>query len=247
MNNAALRNALGDRLGTGAAKSSVARLAATIRSLFRYLEVTEQHAANPAAILRGPKADERLPHWLEVDDVAKLIDSIAGGTEIALRDRAILETLYSTACRVGELVDLADADIAPTSGTVRLRGKGGKERLGVLGKSALRAIEAYQTVRRRIHGEGPALFVSVISGRRLSDRDVRRSLLVNAKCAGFKARITPHTFRHSCATHLMDNGASIRYVQEILGHASLNTTQIYTHTSTRKLVETYEKAHPRAV
>jgi integrase/recombinase XerC len=205
------------------------------------------------ALLRGPRQRRALPHWLEPDEITALLAAPHGGDEAAVRDKALLETLYSTGMRVGELVAVNDADLDPAAGTCLIRGKGRKERLGLLGGPALAALAAYRLRRDAIHGGGApdrGTFLSVRArhrgGRRLTDRDVRRILLRYLVACDLSRKITPHTLRHSFATHLVQAGADIRSVQELLGHASLSTTAIYTHLSLDALREVYRKAHPRA-
>ena len=248
-----LRAFAADRAGQGA-RASVARTVATLRSFGAFLVRSERLSASPATMLRGPRADRKLPHYLERDDVARLLAAPAGDDERACRDRALLEVLYSTGMRVSELVGLDDPDLDLIGGMCKARGKGRKERLCLLGAPAVRAVEAYRRVRITVHGVGTptrGLFLSIRAlrrkgGRRLLDRDVRRILERHLITAGLSTVTTPHTLRHSFATHLVQAGADIRSVQELLGHASLNTTQIYTHLTIGALREVYQKAHPRA-
>jgi integrase/recombinase XerC len=249
-----LRAYIADRAGAELAASSVARTVATVRSFGRFLATTERVGGNPAALLRAPRQGRALPHYLETEEVERLLAAPEGDDETVCRDRAILETLYSTGMRVGELVGLDDRDVDLIGGVARARGKGRKERLAPLGLPAIRALEAYRARRDAAHGRGEAargVFLSVKAGkkgggRRLSDRDVRRILERHLVAAGLSTKTTPHTLRHSFATHLLRAGADIRAVQELLGHASLNTTQIYTHLSVEALRQVYLKAHPRA-
>ena len=198
----------------------------------------------------------KLPHYLETHDLEALLAAPQGDDESALRDRAILETLYSTGMRVSELVGMNDRDLDLIGGIVRVRGKGRKERLAPVGMPAVRAIEAYRVARDAKHGRDTAERGTFLSsakakrggggGRRISDVDVRRRLAHHLAAAGLSSRTTPHTLRHSFATHLLRAGADIRVVQELLGHRSLNTTQIYTHLTIEALRQVYRKAHPRA-
>lgn len=256
-----LRRWLADRAGGdgGTAAPSAATLArsvAALRAFGKFLATTERLPANPAALLRSPKVRRKLPHYLETHELESLLAAPQGDDETALRDRAILETLYSTGMRVSELVGMNDRDIDLIGGIVRVRGKGRKERLAPVGMPAVRAIEAYRRVRDATHGRGVDTRGTFLSsakakkggggGRRISDVDVRRRLAHHLAVAGLSSRTTPHTLRHSFATHLLRAGADIRVVQELLGHASLNTTQIYTHLTIEALRQVYRKAHPRA-
>jgi integrase/recombinase XerC len=235
------------------APASTARLIACLRAFCRFCARTGRRTGDPSALLRGPRVRRALPHWLEPDDIMRLLAAPQGDDEAALRDRAILETMYSTGVRVSELVGLDDADIDVQAGSCVVRGKGRTERLGLLGGPALAALAAYRERRDAVHGPGEAargVFLSVrhrrSGGRRLNTRDVARILLGHLIAAGLSTRTTPHTLRHSFATHLVQAGADIRSVQELLGHASLSTTAIYTHLSVDALREVYRKAHPRA-
>jgi integrase/recombinase XerC len=250
---ATLRAYLADRAGgrrgqADLAPASVARTVAALRSFGRFLATSERLDANPMAALRAPRHRRGLPHVLETGEVEALLAAPQGETEAAQRDRAILEVLYSAGLRVGELVSLDDGRIDLAGGTVRVRGKGRKERLAPLGRPAQRALERYRAARDVAHGpddDRRGTFLS-LRGRRLADRDVRRILAHHIARTGLSPKTSPHTLRHSFATHLLQNGADIRAVQELLGHASLNTTQIYTHLTIEALREVYRLAHPRA-
>jgi integrase/recombinase XerC len=249
-------DARGAKIAKPPSAATIARSVAALRAFGKWLATSERLAANPAALLRSPKVRRKLPHYLETHDLEALLAAPTGDDEGAVRDRAILETLYSTGMRVSELVGLDDRDLDLIGGIARVRGKGRKERLAPLGLPAVRAIEAYRVVRDTIHGRGPdsrGTFLSTAQakrggggGRRLTDVDVRRRLAHHLAAAGLSSRTTPHTLRHSFATHLLRAGADIRVVQELLGHASLNTTQIYTHLTIDALRQVYRKAHPRA-
>jgi integrase/recombinase XerC len=238
------------------APATLARGVAALRAFGRYLATSERTGANPAAMLRSPRVRRKLPHYLEDHDLETLLAAPQGDGEDALRDRAMLETLYSTGMRVSELVGLNDRDLDLIGGIALVRGKGRRERLAPLGLPAVRAIEAYRVARDAVHGRGAAergTFLSIKrakrgggGGRRLSDVDVRRTLARHLAAAGLSSRTTPHTLRHSFATHLLRAGADIRAVQELLGHRSLNTTQIYTHLTIEALRQVYRQAHPRA-
>jgi integrase/recombinase XerC len=230
------------------APASLARLVACLRSFGRWLATTERLGANPAALLRAPRVGRKLPHYLETSEIDTLLLAPQGSDERAVRDRAILETLYSTGMRVGELVGCDDPRIDLVGAVVRVRGKGKKERLAPLGLPAVRALEAYRTIRDQHHSKGGPTRGTFLSlrGKRLADRDIRRILQHWLIVSGLSTKTHPHTLRHSFATHLLQAGADIRAVQELLGHASLNTTQIYTHLTIDALREVYQKAHPRA-
>ena len=234
------------------AKTTVARKVASLRAFFRYLQRQAVVTRSPAQELQTPKRPRALPKALTEDAVATLLAFPDPTVPAGLRDRAILETLYATGLRASELValDLSDLSLeANQEGEVRVRkGKGGKERVALLGKPAVAALENYlQTARPELAQDKPtaALFLNRF-GVRLSDRAVRR--LFDQACGAVAAshKVTPHTLRHSFATHLLDHGADLRVVQELLGHADLSTTQIYTHVSTTRLKEVYETAHPLA-
>jgi integrase/recombinase XerC len=233
----------------GYAKTSVARRLASLRSFFRFAQREGLADANPAKPLRNPRPDRKLPHFLSTQEIGQLLAAPPAANPMGLRDRAILETMYSAGLRVSELVGINAGDLDADDGLVRIRGKGRRERLAPLGSFALEAIDGWVKVRRVSSKEpqGPAapLFVSRL-GRRITTRSVARMLEKYLKLTGLDLRTTPHTLRHSFATHLLDRGADIRSVQELLGHKSLVTTQIYTHVSTAGLKEVYEKAHPRA-
>lgn len=232
-------------------KSSMARKLAALRTFYRYLNRDKTRRVNPAAEVRTPKLPQRLPRVLTKDDANALMEFPKGDGPAARRDRAILETLYSTGARVSELVGMNRADLDLKEGLVRLRGKGRKERIVPIGDVAVEAIKEY-------HGALPRHPSSVIRhaehgqpvfrnhrGRRLTARSVARFVArYSAQLAG--GRVSPHTLRHSFATHLLDEGANLRAIQEMLGHASLATTQKYTHVAMDQLMKVYDQAHPRA-
>jgi integrase/recombinase XerC len=230
-------------------RATIARRIASLRSLYRYLQRQQKVDRDPTDGLKGPKLDQNLPHFLSQDDINNLLNAPQGETLMCLRDRAILETLYSAGLRVSELVALNQEYLDLNDGTAVVRGKGKKERIALLGPQALKAVEAYLHERKLQKSlkvkENPAIFLNK-NGTRLTTRSVGRLLEKYIKLAGMDARTTPHTLRHTFATHLLDAGADIRGVQELLGHSSLGTTQIYTHVTTTRLKESYQKAHPRA-
>ncbi len=234
---------------SGYAKSTIARRLASLRSFFRFGQREGWADVNPAKPLRNPRKGRSLPHFLSSDDIGRLLGAPSADRPAGLRDRAILETMYSAGLRVSELVGLDLADLDFDAGVIRVRGKGRKERLAPIGSFATRALKKWLRVRKP-HGEKTsdaetAVFLNKF-GRRLSTRSIGRMLERHLKTTGLDTRTTPHSLRHSFATHLLDAGADIRSVQELLGHKSLVTTQIYTHVSTSALRAAYEKAHPRA-
>jgi integrase/recombinase XerC len=233
----------------GYAKTTVARRVAAVRSWCRFLCRQGTLTTNPADGLRGPRQDKKLPHFLSEADVGKLLEAPPADTPVGVRDRAILETLYSAGLRVSELTGLNRDDLDLDSGLATVRGKGKRERLALLGVKAQEAIRRWLAARGSMAPERrrpqPAVFVNQRGGR-LTARSVGRLLEKYLAQAGLDRRTSPHTLRHSFATHLLDRGADIRSVQELLGHRNLATTQIYTHVTTQRLRESYHKAHPRA-
>jgi len=233
----------------GYAKTTIARHLASLRSFFRFGQREGWTKTNPAKPLRNPRKGRTLPHFLSAEDLGRLFDASPPDEPMGLRDRAILETMYSAGLRVSEVVGLDDADLDFEGSVLRVRGKGRRERMAPLGSYALRALRRWLPLRKlhRHQAAGPAAPVFVNKfGRRLTTRSVARMLEKYLNLTGLDARTTPHSLRHSFATHLLDRGADIRSVQELLGHKSLVTTQIYTHVSTTALRAVYEKAHPRA-
>ena len=233
----------------GYAKTSIARKLACLRSFYRFGQREAWVDHNPAKALRNPRKTRKLPHFLTTTEVGKLLAAPPSDQPPGLRDRAILETLYSAGLRVSELVGLCDGDLDFEQGIMRVRGKGRKERIAPLGSYATRALGRWLKVRKlsakEPTGREAPVFVNRF-GSRLTARSVGRMLEKHLQHAGLDDRTSPHTLRHSFATHLLDRGADIRSVQELLGHKSLETTQIYTHLSTSNLRAAYEKAHPRA-
>lgn len=231
------------------AKTTIARRLASMRSLFRFGQREGWTKHNPAKALRNPRKPRDLPHFLTSGDLDRLLQTPPATEPMGLRDRAMLETLYSAGLRVSELVGLNDDDLDDEAGILRVRGKGRKERLAPIGSYAQKAINRWRDVRilhqSFKHKPDRPIFTNRF-GKRLTTRSVGRLLEKHLKAAGLDLRTTPHTLRHSFATHLLDRGADIRNVQELLGHKSLVTTQIYTHLSTAGLRKAYEKAHPRA-
>lgn len=230
-------------------KATIARKLATLRSFYKFLVKRNHIASSPVVSIRTPKQEKKLPRFLEYEEVKRLLNTPPTNTWLGARDRAILETLYSTGIRVSELVALNMDDIDFLGEVVHVRGKGKKERIAPIGSSALQVIQHYMEYRnKRAQNNGNfdsrVLFVNK-HGRRLSTRSVRRKMDKYLKMAGLDPAISPHTLRHSFATHMLNNGADLRSVQELLGHQSLSTTQVYTHLSTTRLKEVYDHAHPR--
>ncbi|MFH1208201.1 MAG: tyrosine recombinase XerC [Candidatus Omnitrophota bacterium] len=229
-------------------KSSISRKLACLRSFFKYLVRENVLAQNPAAGIATPKKEKRLPSFMNLDEITKLLDAPAKNSWEEKRDKAILEMLYSSGLRVSELAGLNHDDLDFFGGLVRVRGKGKKERIVPVGQTALNSLRAYwdmKAPREIANVIKKPLFLSRI-GSRLTDRSVRRMILKYVKRTGLGKEISPHTFRHSFATHMLDRGADLRSVQELLGHANLSTTQIYTHVTTQRLKDAYTAAHPRA-
>ncbi|MBU0618218.1 MAG: tyrosine recombinase XerC [Planctomycetes bacterium] len=230
-------------------KSTVARKLATLRSFYKFVVRREYAASNPVAPIRTPKQEKRLPKFLDIEQIEKLFSNCNTTTLLGARDRAILEMLYSTGIRVSELVALNIADIDLGSSVIRVRGKGKKERVIPIGPGAVKAVIHYLDLRRSslqtAKHDRDALFINK-HGQRLSTRSVRRKLDKYLLEAGLDLSVSPHTLRHSFATHMLQRGADLRSVQEMLGHQSLSTTQIYTHLTNENVRQEYEKAHPRA-
>jgi integrase/recombinase XerC len=241
-----LRRFLASEKDRGLARTSLARVVASIRSLFKWLHKERVVPANAAVALRAPRKHRSLPEPLTQQEVERLLSAPEGEGLLPERSRAMLEVLYSAGLRVSELVgtNLDDVDLA--QGVLRVRGKGRKERLAFLGRPAREALTRYLALRQTTPGTDRtrAVFVNR-NGGRLTVRSVERIVKKELARAGLAGRGTPHTLRHSFATHLLDAGADLRSVQELLGHADLSTTQIYTHGTPRRLAEAYSKAHPR--
>jgi integrase/recombinase XerC len=240
------------RAGAGAGAASVGRKLSAIRSLYRFLMREGLAPGNPARAVSSPKRPKRLPEVLPEDEVAALVEAPALSAPLALRDRAFLELLYASGLRVGELVALDLDDLDPASGLVRVLGKRRKERVVPVGGPAREAIRRYLDEARpalaagRAHAAaGTALFLNHRGGR-LSARSVARRLDQWVLAAGLPRHVHPHVLRHCFATHLLGNGADLRGIQELLGHASLSTTQRYTHVDWKRLAAVYDTAHPRA-
>ncbi|MFA5422822.1 MAG: tyrosine recombinase XerC [Phycisphaerae bacterium] len=230
-------------------KSTIARKLATLRSFYKFLLKRGSISSNPVTAVRTPKQDKKLPRFLEYEEVKRLIETPPMNNWLGARDRAIMEVLYSTGIRVSELVALNMDDIDFLGEVIHVRGKGKKERITPISSSALQIIQHYMEYRNKRaqsnqNFDPKVLFVNK-HGKRLSTRSVRRKMDKYLKMAGLDPAISPHTLRHSFATHMLNNGADLRSVQELLGHQSLSTTQIYTHLTTKKLKDVYDNTHPR--
>lgn len=230
-------------------KATIARKLATLRSFYKFLVRHGNIETSPVSAIRTPKQEKTLPRFLTVEQVNILLNCPENNTLLGARDRAMLETLYSSGLRVSELVTLNLSDVDFLGEVLHIRGKGKKERLAPIGAGALQAIQRYLTYRdadaRKQSFDQQALFVNK-HGQRLSTRSVRRKMDKYLIRAGLDPRISPHTLRHTFATHMLNNGADLRVVQELLGHQSISTTQIYTHLTTSKMKEVYEETHPRS-
>jgi integrase/recombinase XerC len=229
-------------------KSTMGRKLSALRSFFRFLEKAQVADANPARAVHTPKKPRYTARHLSVDEAFGLLDSIETDSVLSSRNRAMFETLYSTGIRVAEMVDLNLEDIDAAKGLVRVIGKRDKERIVPIGAKALAAIQQYRQKMEPHKGpdsDPEAVFLNK-NGGRITTRSVRRVLEQAVLKAGLQKPVSPHGLRHSFATHLLDNGADLRAVQELLGHASLSTTGVYTHVSINRLMEAYDKAHPRS-
>lgn len=233
-------------------KSSIARKLAALRTFFQFLIREGVLETNPAKLVSTPRLEKKLPNCLSVEDVIRFIETPDVSTDLGKRDRAILEMLYGTGMRVSELVRLNVQDVDFRQRTVRITGKRRKQRIVPFGEPALHALLQYMTVRDNFLRNAPlaqrderALFLNY-QGTRITTRSVGRMVDKYIElCAGIH-NISPHSLRHTFATHLLDNGADLRDIQELLGHARLSTTQIYTHVSMEKLIEIYDKSHPKS-
>jgi len=230
-------------------KSTAARKLATLRSFYKFLVKRNHVSNNPVTAVRTPKQEKKLPKFLEYEDVKKLLETPATDNWLGSRDRAIMETLYSTGVRVSELVGLNIEDVDFLGEVIHVRGKGKKERIAPIGSSALQSIQHYMEFRNKRAQNNSNFDLKILfvnkHGKKLSTRSVRRKMDKYLRMAGLDPEISPHTLRHSFATHMLNSGADLRSVQELLGHQSLSTTQVYTHMTTNKLKEVYENSHPR--
>ena len=230
-------------------KSSIGRKLAALKKFFRYLVASGEIEKDPLLLIHSPKQEKPLPPFLTVDDAFRLLGSVQVQSGLDVRDRAVLEVFYSTGIRVSELVGMNWADIDVQLGIVRVLGKGSKERIVPIGEVALNALEEYAREQRArwqlpCRGANPVFLNN--RGRRITTRSVARIVEKHLKHAGIPVRMGPHGLRHSFATHVLNSGADLRVIQEMLGHASLSTTQKYTHLNLDALTAVYDKAHPRA-
>jgi integrase/recombinase XerC len=230
-------------------KSSMARKLAALKGFFRYLEKEGAIGSNPCATFATPKQERPLPVFLSVDDVFRLLGSAQGVRPLEIRDRAVLEVFYSTGVRASELVGLDWSDVDFSLGIVRVLGKGSKERIVPIGDMALQSLRDYAAEQRRRWGRsarGQTPVFLNFRGGRITTRSVARIVDKYLRAAGLQVRMGPHGLRHTFATHLLNSGADLRVIQELLGHASLSTTQRYTHLNLDQLTAVYDRAHPRA-
>jgi len=243
-----MRRYLGSLHAQGISRGSISRKLSALRSFYRYLEREKLVNVNPLLTLSTPKLEKRLPTYLDVNNMRQLIEAPDCSTPQEVRDRAILELLYAAGLRVSEIVNLDVDDIDLPSHQIRIWGKGSKERMGLMGKPAIKALKLYlNNSRIKLQGkkETDALFLNRAGGR-ISERSIQRLLQKYARKAGIDIRIHPHIMRHTFATHMLDGGADLRVVQDLLGHAKLSSTQVYTHVTQNQIRRTYLAAHPRS-
>lgn len=240
-----LRSYIGLLSQKGLKKASVARKVSSIRSFFKWLRKEGYIEKNPSALLSSPKYRRPLPRWLTEEETMRLLEAPGKEDPQGIRDRAIVELLYSTGLRIGELLRLRLSDLNLEQKLIRVKGKGGKERLVPFGEKAFLALKDYLSIRDALGPKEDFVFLNRF-GKRLSPRWVQKSLKVYALKGGIFKMVTPHLLRHTFATHLLDRGADLRAIQELLGHSRLSTTQRYTHVTTTRLMEVYDHAHPRA-
>lgn len=240
-----IRGFVAEQINAGHKKTTVGRRLATIRSFLKFSYREGHIKTNPAKLVPSPKLPKTLPNFLSVDTVFSLVEKPEGIGFLPVRDRAMLELLYSSGLRVSELAGLNADDIDVREGLVKVKGKGKKERIVPVGKKAIEAIKTYTVERILLRKKETAFFLNR-NGTRLTDRSIRRIVIKYAKAIGVDGQIGPHTLRHTFASHLLQGGADLRVIQELLGHSSLSTTQKYTHLDITHLMDTYDKAHPLA-
>jgi len=240
-----VRGFVAEEINAGHKKTTAGRRLAAVRSFLKFLYREGYIKSNPAKLVPTPKLPKILPKFLSVDDVFSLVEKPEGIGFLPARDRAILELLYSSGLRVSELSGLNVEDINTREGLIKVKGKGKKERIVPAGRKALEAIKTYFVERVLLKKKDGAFFLNK-NGSRLTDRSIRRIVIKYAKAIGVNSRIGPHTLRHTFASHLLQGGADLRVIQELLGHSSLSTTQKYTHLDITHLMDTYDKAHPLA-
>ncbi|MCX7724697.1 MAG: tyrosine recombinase XerC [Thermodesulfovibrio sp.] len=244
-----IRGFISEQILKGKSKTTVARKLSTLRSFFSYLYSEGLIKNNPARVVSSLKIKRNIPRFLTVDDAFRLVEAPSEESFTVQRDRAILELFYSSGIRVSELCGLNIEDLDLKQGLIKVKGKGKKERIVPLGKKAKEALKKYLAIRhlvrikKKISLDDTPLFINN-RGKRISDRQVRRIVEKYAKIIGVVEKVTPHTIRHTFATHLLMEGADLRVIQELLGHTSLSTTQIYTHVDLKHLLDVYDKAHP---
>jgi len=238
-----VRGFVARQIKDGLSKTTAGRRLASVRSFLKFLTREGFLKANPAKLVTTPKAEKHLPKFLSVDDVFALIEKPDTISFIHARDRAILELLYSSGLRVGEVAGLNVEDINTREGLVKVKGKGRKERIVPVGSKAVDAIKSYMVEKILLKKKNKALFLNR-TGSPLSERGIRRIVVKYARLVGVSGQIGPHTLRHTFASHLLQAGADLRVIQELLGHASLSTTQKYTHLDITHLMDVYDKAHP---
>jgi len=241
-----IRNFLAHLKDRNFSQSSISRKLACLRSCFKYMARERLLSSNPAGSIATPKREKKLPSFLDPEEMEKLLNAAPGINKAGRRDRAIMETLYSTGMRVSELMNMSIVNIDFVGGVLKIQGKGKKERMVPIGRTALQAIEAYLNDRTEEEKQPSAPLFLNKNNTRLTDRSIRRILIKYSRRASITKDVSPHTIRHTFATHLLDQGADLRSVQDLLGHENLSTTQIYTHVTTKRIKDAYEKAHPRA-
>ena len=240
-----IRGFIASQIQKGLNKTTVNRRLSSIRSFFRFLYREGYVKKNPSKLVSSPKISKLLPKFLSVDDIFTLMEKPRGSGFFPARDKAILELLYSSGLRVSELTGLNMDDVNLNESIMKIRGKGKKERIVPIGSKAVNALRLYHPERRLKKSKAKALFLNRF-GNRLTDRGVRRIVVKYSRESAIHGEIGPHTLRHSFASHLLQGGADLRVIQELLGHASLSTTQKYTHLDITHLVDVYDKAHPLA-
>ena len=240
-----VRGFVAGQIKEGMSKTSVSRRLSCIRSFFRFLHKEGYIKSNPAKFVSNPKVPKLLPRFLSVDEVFSLVEKPEGFGFIPVRDKAILELLYSSGLRVSELSGLNMEDLNIKESLIKIRGKGKKERIVPVGSKAIDALKSYMIERMLLKSKDKALFLNRIRTR-LTDRGVRRIVVKYARELAMYGKISPHTMRHTFASHLLQGGADLRVIQELLGHSSLSTTQKYTHLDITHLMDIYDKAHPFA-
>ncbi len=240
-----VRGFIADQISKGLSKITISRRLSSIRSFFKFLHREGYIQSNPAKLVSNPKLPKLLPKFLSVDETFSLVEQPEGIGFMPARDRAILELLYSSGLRVSELAGLNMEDLNTKQGLVKAKGKGKKERIVPIGTKAIDAIKSYLIERMLMKTREDAVFLNRL-GTRLTDRGVRRIVVKYARASAINGQIGPHTLRHSFASHMLQGGADLRVIQELLGHASLSTTQKYTHLDITHLMDIYDKAHPLA-